>query len=198
MRGGRTLSHPSYTCCGGQSPEGGALPASLPHRGEESPLLVRLLSQTVSESADAAAVFGLRLRQLGAATLRFIFYFTIRGFGSKETEATVLLRVSVATASITRNHRKLEVYLYIKIHENTKSSKKNNRAKNRMKSVTPSERGRGLASVFSNIPFGQLINCLTRPEFTGRPGIFPRGPGEGAIFAESTDWGGGASVRLTH
>lgn len=46
--------------------------------------------------------------------------------------------VAMATASITRNHRKLEVYLYIKIHENTKSSKKNNRAENRMKPVTPS------------------------------------------------------------
>lgn len=53
-------------------------------------------------------------------------------------KVTVLLCVSMATASITRNHRNLEVYLYIKIHENTKSSKKNNRAKNRMKSVTPS------------------------------------------------------------
>lgn len=66
--------------------------------------------------------------------------------GQRRCEATHLLRVSMATASITRNHRKLEVYLYIKIHENTKSSKKNNRAKNRMKSVTPSG-GRGLVTI---------------------------------------------------
>lgn len=115
---GRTLSGQNFTCFGGQSwekvlSESAQLSGGVNYIGPTT----QSKNKWVCERADAAGVFG---NNINIQLLSHSQMFWVKGKLRWQSSSCV----SMAITSITRNHRKLEVYLYIKIHENTKSSKK--------------------------------------------------------------------------